>query len=157
MHFLPKKHCFLPKKALFLPKDLQNVRKLRQILIRDKIAYVRAYYFCPSPNFSAGAPRAPAQLLPPCFNIKLKNWVLDFSFFVSLYFWIMQKAYLSSTFAHWPYQDLSMNMKNIRQCELTTFTFFQTCDLVLGRPKLGTQVVEPGQPSAHKQVDLNFF
>ena len=33
----------LPKKALFLPKDLQKkVRKLRQILIHDKIVYVRA-------------------------------------------------------------------------------------------------------------------
>ena len=42
VHFLPKKHCFWPKKALFLPKDLQKVRKSRQILIRDKIAYVRA-------------------------------------------------------------------------------------------------------------------
>ena len=42
VHFLPKKQCFLPKKELFLPKDLQKVRKSRQILIRDKIAYVRA-------------------------------------------------------------------------------------------------------------------
>ena len=32
---------FLLKKALFMPKDLQKkVRKSRQILIRDKIAYV---------------------------------------------------------------------------------------------------------------------
>ena len=31
------------KSALFMPKDLQKkVRKSRQILIRDKIAYVRA-------------------------------------------------------------------------------------------------------------------
>ena len=37
-----KKYYFWPKKALFLPKDLQKVRKSRQILIRDKIAYVRA-------------------------------------------------------------------------------------------------------------------
>ena len=65
MHFLPKKHCFWPKKAPFLPKDLQKVRKSRQILIRDKIAYVRAQNFRPSQNFSAGATRAPAQLLPP--------------------------------------------------------------------------------------------
>ena len=50
---------------LFLPKDLQKVRKSRQILIRNKIAYVRAYNFRPSPNFSAGAARAPVQLLPP--------------------------------------------------------------------------------------------
>ena len=41
VHFLPKKHCFWPKRALFLPKDLQKVRKSRQILICDKIAYVR--------------------------------------------------------------------------------------------------------------------
>ena len=40
VHLLPKKYCLWPKKALFLPKDLQNVRKSRQILIRDK--YVRA-------------------------------------------------------------------------------------------------------------------
>ena len=34
---------FLPKKALFLPKDLQKkMRKSRQILIRDKIAYIWA-------------------------------------------------------------------------------------------------------------------
>ena len=65
MHFLPKKHCFWPKKALFLPKDLQKVRKSRQILICDKIAYVQALNFRPIPNFSAGATRAPAQLLPP--------------------------------------------------------------------------------------------
>ena len=70
MHFLPKKHCFWPKKAFFLPKDLQKVRKSRQILIRDKIAYVRAYSFRSSPNFSAGAPRAPAQLLPPCLEVR---------------------------------------------------------------------------------------
>ena len=42
VHFLPKKHCFWPKKARFLPKDLQKVRKSQQILIRDKIVYVRA-------------------------------------------------------------------------------------------------------------------
>ena len=34
---------FLTQKGtFFLPKDLQKVRKSRQILIRDKIAYVRA-------------------------------------------------------------------------------------------------------------------
>ena len=48
-----------------LPKDLQKVHKSRQILIRDKIAYVRASNFRPSPNFSAGATCAPVQLLPP--------------------------------------------------------------------------------------------
>ena len=42
VHFLPKKHCFWPKKTLILPKDLQKVHKSRQILIRKKIAYVRA-------------------------------------------------------------------------------------------------------------------
>ena len=66
MHFLPKKHCFWPKKALFLPKDLQKVRKSRQILIRNKMAYVWAENFRLSPNFLAGATRAPVQLLPPC-------------------------------------------------------------------------------------------
>ena len=40
---LAQEALFLPKKALFMPKDLQKkVRKLRQILICDKIAYVRA-------------------------------------------------------------------------------------------------------------------
>ena len=40
---LAQEALFLPKRALFLPKDLKKkVRKLRQILIRDKIAYVRA-------------------------------------------------------------------------------------------------------------------
>ena len=64
---LAQKALFLPKKALFMPKDLQKkARKSRQILIRDKIAYVQAQNFRPSTNFSAGATRAPAQLLPPC-------------------------------------------------------------------------------------------
>ena len=40
---LAQKALFLPKQALFMPKDLQKkVRKSRQILILDKIAYVRA-------------------------------------------------------------------------------------------------------------------
>ena len=39
---LAQEALFLPKKALFMPKDLQKVRKSRQILIRDKIAYVWA-------------------------------------------------------------------------------------------------------------------
>ena len=66
---LAQEALFLPKKALFMPKDLQKkVRKSRQILIRDKIAYVWAQNFRPSPSFSAGAPRAPVQLLPPCLR-----------------------------------------------------------------------------------------
>ena len=56
---LAQETLFLTQKGTFLPKDLQKVRKSRQIFIRDKIVYVWAY-------FSAGAPRAPAQLLPPC-------------------------------------------------------------------------------------------
>ena len=59
--------------ALFLPKDLQKVRKLRQILICDKIAYVWALHLRLSPNFSAGATRAPVQLLPPCIQLKFKH------------------------------------------------------------------------------------
>ena len=39
---LAQEKLFFTKKAPFLPKDLQKVRELRQILIRDKIAYVRA-------------------------------------------------------------------------------------------------------------------
>ena len=64
--FLAQEKLFLTQKGTFLPKDLQKVRKSRQILIRNKIAYVRVQNFRPSPNFSAGATRAPVQLLPPC-------------------------------------------------------------------------------------------
>ena len=39
---LTQETLFLTQKGIFLPKDLQKVRKSRQILIRDKIAYVRA-------------------------------------------------------------------------------------------------------------------
>ena len=39
---LSQKTLFLTQKGTFLPKDLQKVRKSRQILICDKIAYVRA-------------------------------------------------------------------------------------------------------------------
>ena len=52
-------------KILPKPKDLQKGRKSQQILIRDKIAYVRAYIFVWVQTFSAGATRAPVQLLPP--------------------------------------------------------------------------------------------
>ena len=72
---LAQETLFLTQKGTFLPKDLQKVRKSRQILIRDKIAYVWAKNFRLSPNFLVGAPRAPAQLLPPCI-------VLYITFFV---------------------------------------------------------------------------
>ena len=40
---LAQETLFLTQKDTFLPKDLQKkVRKWRQILIRDKLAYVRA-------------------------------------------------------------------------------------------------------------------
>ena len=39
---LAQKTLFLTQKGTFLPKDLQKVRKSRLILIRDKIAYVKA-------------------------------------------------------------------------------------------------------------------
>ena len=39
---LAQETLFLTQKGTFLPKDLQKVRKSRQILICDKIAYVRA-------------------------------------------------------------------------------------------------------------------
>ena len=39
---LAQEKLFLTQKGTFLPKDLQKVRKSRQILIRDKMAYVRA-------------------------------------------------------------------------------------------------------------------
>ena len=65
---------FLTQKGTFLPKDLQKVRKSRQILNCDKIAYVQAK----SPKFSSGTPRAPAQLLPPWWTVPpptiIKSW-----------------------------------------------------------------------------------
>ena len=70
-----EKTLFLTQKALFLPKDLQKVRKSRQILICDKIAYVWAYNFRLSPNFSAGAGRAPVQLLAPWQKVQfVRRW-----------------------------------------------------------------------------------
>ena len=39
---LAQETLFLTQKSTFLPKGLQKVRKSQQILIRDKIAYVRA-------------------------------------------------------------------------------------------------------------------
>ena len=39
---LAQEKLFFTQKGTFLPKDLQNVRNSQQILIRDKIAYVRA-------------------------------------------------------------------------------------------------------------------
>ena len=39
---LAQETLFLTQKGTFLAKDLQKVGKSRQILIRDKIAYVRA-------------------------------------------------------------------------------------------------------------------
>ena len=39
---LAQETLLLTQKGTFLLKDLQKVRKSRQILIRDKIAYVRA-------------------------------------------------------------------------------------------------------------------
>ena len=43
MQYIPCNSALLAPEALFMPKDLQKkVRKARQILIRDKIAYVRA-------------------------------------------------------------------------------------------------------------------
>ena len=39
---LAQETLFLAQKGTFLPNDLQKVRKLRQILMCHKIAYVRA-------------------------------------------------------------------------------------------------------------------
>ena len=39
---LAQETLFLTQKGTFLPKDLQKVRKSQQILIREKLAYVRA-------------------------------------------------------------------------------------------------------------------
>ena len=39
---LAQETLFLTQKGTFLPNDLQKVRKSQQILIPDKIAYVRA-------------------------------------------------------------------------------------------------------------------
>ena len=56
---------FLTQKGTFLPKILRKMRKSRLILICDKIAYVQAYNFFMSPNFSVGAPRAPHNFCHP--------------------------------------------------------------------------------------------
>ena len=39
--FLSRETLFLTPKTLLLPKDFQTLRKSRQILISDKLAYVR--------------------------------------------------------------------------------------------------------------------
>ena len=81
---LAQKTLFLTQKGTFLPKDLQKVRKSRKILIRIKIAYVRALNFRPSPNFLAGATRAPVQLLPLCIILwKHLNGILLYSWQLS--------------------------------------------------------------------------
>ena len=41
---LAKETMFFTQKGTFLPKDLQKVRKSRQILIQDKIAYVECVW-----------------------------------------------------------------------------------------------------------------
>ena len=74
---LAQEALFLPKKALFLPKDLKKkVRKSRQILIRNKIAYVRAWSFRQS--LFGGGPRttsATLWLLYFCMrNFQIPPW-----------------------------------------------------------------------------------
>ena len=64
LFFDPKRHFCCPK----ISKKCVN---------RDKLAHVWASNFCPNPNFSAGAARAPMQLLPPWATEKVKM-----SFFV---------------------------------------------------------------------------
>ena len=70
MQYIPCNSALLAQETLFQTQKgtffAQKVRNSQQILICDKIAHVRAKNFRPSPNFSAGAPHAPAQLLPPC-------------------------------------------------------------------------------------------
>ena len=68
---LAQEVLFLPKKALFMPKDLQKkVRKLRQILIRDKIASCSDLKLLSESKLFGRGPRAPAQLLPPRYYIE---------------------------------------------------------------------------------------
>ena len=83
VHFLPKKHCFLLQNAPFLPKDLQKVRKSRQILLCDKIAYNWAQNFRPSPNFSAGPPMPPHNFCHPAIH-----WFAPIKVFSALFLWI---------------------------------------------------------------------
>ena len=67
---------FLTQESPFLHRVFQKVRKSRQIFIyRDKIAYVRAHDFRPSPNLLAKALRAFAQLLP---NFDVIAWFTIF-------------------------------------------------------------------------------
>ena len=67
---------FLTQESPFLHRVFQKVRKSRQISIyRDKIAYVRAHDFRPSPNLLAKALRAFAQLLP---NFDVIAWFTIF-------------------------------------------------------------------------------
>ena len=63
---LAQKALFLPKKALFMPEDLQKkVRKWRQILIRDKIAYFRLNIFVRVQTFWRGPPVLPCNFCHP--------------------------------------------------------------------------------------------
>ena len=99
---LAQETLFLTQKGTFLPKDLQKVSNSRQILSRNKIAYVRVQNFRPSPNFSAGAPRAPAQLLPPwcpTFFPLLTHWFNFIGIFFLLTSIILLSAQLLSFFS----------------------------------------------------------
>ena len=55
MQYIPCTSTLLAPETLFLT-----------LFFRNKIAYAQALNFRLSPNFSAGATRAPVQLLPPC-------------------------------------------------------------------------------------------
>ena len=55
----------LTQKGTFLPKDLQKVRKSTTNLNSRQNSVCSGLKFRPSPNFLAGATRAPVQLLPP--------------------------------------------------------------------------------------------
>ena len=71
VHFLLKKHYFWPKKYFICPKISKKCVNRDKSKNHDKIVYVRAYNFRPSPNFSAKSLGTFVQLLPPLITFIL--------------------------------------------------------------------------------------
>ena len=86
MHFLSKNYSCCPKKALFCPESSKKCVNRCKSLYRDKIAYVSAWNFRPSPNFSAKALPAFAQLLSPCLKVRLFMTILYLKLFLHVPF-----------------------------------------------------------------------
>ena len=62
-------HAFFLRVIANLQIYLSEICNIYHVIVQ--LAYVQAYTFRLSPNFLAGAPRAPAQLLPPCKKGKI--------------------------------------------------------------------------------------